>query len=134
LYGTILVHSSRKASVIGAFTTDAATDPNGTTGGTAFTATFETKKFDAPLRILRVQTYLQSASSTTGASLTAISERGGTQSVSFNGATPVYNAPWSTTSFPSGGRWIKFQLSLTPGTTVEACVLSLATHDQYRGK
>ncbi len=134
LYGTILVHSSRKASVIGAFTTDAATDPNGTTGGTAFTATFETKKFDAPLRILRVQTYLQSASSTTGASLTAISERGGTQSVSFNGASPVYNAPWSTTSFPSGGRWIKFQLSLTPGTTVEACVLSLATHDQYRGK
>lgn len=134
LYGTILVHSSRKASVIGAFTTDAATDPNGTTGGTSFTATFETKKFDAPLRILRVQTYLQSASSTTGASLAAISERGGTQSVSFNGASPVYNAPWSTTSFPSGGRWIKFQLSLTPGTTVEACVLSLATHDQYRGK
>lgn len=131
-YGLLTIMATRACGVMGDFLTDGGTDVGGT-NGTTFVAEFETKKFTDFAKLLRAQLWCRTPAYNTDITLTATSDRGGTQAITFTGENPVYNKAWPANGATSGGRWFKLNLKLNPGTIVEAMIVSATSHDGKRG-
>ncbi len=132
-YGLVIGMSSHKFGLIGEFLTDGGTDLPGATGST-FIADFESRKFTDYRKVLRALVNVENPASGRTVTLNATSDRGTSENLTFNGANPVYNQSWNMSGAPSGGRWVKFKLSISPGTIIESATIQMTRHDTRRGK
>lgn len=132
IFGVMVLMSDGQIGVLGDYTTDGGTNAAGSNGST-FTWNAYGRKVLEDAHIIRVMTKIQSPDTSTNVSLEVTTERGGTDILTWAGASASPYKPLPRSSDPASGRWFSLKLSGGPTDIVESCTVETSKADKRRG-